>query len=376
MATSCTSSSSRVTPGWRSRWPWAGLLALLLLIVFDGSVYRGPAVWTFLSERDPFGTGTPRLELVELRDAPADRPLAIAVGPSRVFDGFSREFAQERQPDISWGKLAHPRFDPFVVRAMQGDITALDPDVVVFVWSEIDTNRPLRLEPIPGSSISGLGAVADLLLHTGLGFAIENHTSLYRLVATSWLRSYRYRAAFGEAGLDEQVNFTLTARHRPALPRIFGEPLLWDAQANPVPERLRREIVDTFRATSDPRFADLSVDFVSEITPGPHADLQRFLIRRTMQRLRDTGIEVVLIEGAMHPLAARLYDTTLRHDFVAFGEALARDLGVRFVPLEDQPKFGPGDFKDLFHARGSGTLKLTDIIMRAVLALPVLRNPG
>jgi hypothetical protein len=351
-----------------ARLPWAGLLAVVALLAIDRVAFDLDGTWAALSERDPFGVGTPQRMLHDLRHAPVERRRVLVVGPSRVFEGFSAQIARQQLPDLAFAKVSHPRFDPFVVRALVPELLAARPAVVVFVWSELDTNRPLRLEPVPGSSAASLGAVWELLRHAGWSFAVDSRRTVYRLVATSALDGYRYRTALFQAGLDDWRRFTLDRRLKPrrALPRIFGEIVLWDAEPNVVTAALRRDITASFPPGVDPRFADLSVDFVSEITPGSHADLQRFFIERTALLLRAAGVEVVIVEGPLHPRAGEIYDTGLRGDFLAFMQHLERTQGVRFTPLEAMPPFLAGDFKDLLHTRGSGTLKLTTGITDSV----------
>ena len=56
---------------------------------------------------------------------------------------------------------------------------------------------------------------------------------------------------------------------------------------------------------------------------------------------------------------------------IAFMAELVSSHGVRFTRLEQMPRFAPEDFKDLFHPRGAGTLKLTGAMVRAARpALP------
>jgi hypothetical protein len=265
------------------------------------------------------------------------------------------------------------------------EILEARPAVVAFVWSELDTHRPLRLEPVPGSSAASLAGVGELVQLAGWRFAVQNRTSLYRLVGTSVLDVYRHRHAFLQAGLDDLRHFALEPRLAPrrALPRIFGEIVYWGPEPDlvntlwgPWPDfvttrptsvssELRSRILGAFGPGADRRFVDLSIDFVAELQAGDHARLQRAFVERSVALLRAAGSEVVLVEGPVHPLAGEIYDTSLRAEFTAFAQALVRDHGIHFVPLERMPRFAASDFKDLFHARGPGTLKLTHAISRA-----------
>ncbi len=353
-----------------ARLPLAAALAVVVLLGVDRVGFGLRATWAAIAERDPFGVATPQLALLDLRRETKQERRALVVGPSRVFEGFSTPLASEQLPDLRLAKVAHPRFDPFVVCAMVPQLLATEPDAVAFVWSELDTHRPLRLEPVPGSSVASLAAVRDLVLLTGWRFALENRTSLYRLAASSALDGYRYRTALYQAGLDERRRFQLDRRLKPrrAFPRIFGEIVYWDARPHEVNAAERRLIVSSFGPDADPRFVDLSIDFVAEITEGRHVDLQRSFIEGASRLLRERGVEVVVVEGPLHPRAAGIYNASLRREFLAFMRRLERELGVRFTPLEAMPPFRPGDFKDLLHTAGNGSFKLSNSIGRALRA--------
>jgi hypothetical protein len=316
----------------------------------------------------------------ELHTSEADRPRVIAVGSSRVFEGFAAMAARESLAGAEVQKLAHPRFDPFVIRSLVDEIIGLHPSVVVFLWSEGDTHRPLRLEPVPGSSGASVGAVVDLLGLTDLRFAVENRVTLYRLLASSLLDGYRYRRALASAGLDSGVSFRFDERlgRRTRHPTIFGRPLLWDGEPNPVSAAERERILESFGPDANARFVDLSVDFAAEITPGGHSRVQMELMRRSVTRLRGAGVEVLIVECPLHPTAYTIYDRGLRREFLAFAAELERENGVHVVRLEDMPSpFVESDFKDLLHARGPGTAKLTQVIVDAVRPLlPASGSPG
>ena len=370
-----STSSSRTS---LRRLPWAWLLALALLLAIERLVFGVTGTWAALSARDPYGVATAQLAMHEIRRVPLGKPRVLAVGPSRMFEGFSYQIASRRLPGVAFAKLAHPRFGPFVIRALVNDLLALQPHAVVFLWSEIDTNRPLRLEPVPGSSAASLAAVWDLLRWTDPRFAVANRTTFYRLVATSALEGYRYRTALGDAGLRDTRSFTLDARLKPprAFPRIFGEIVLQGTEPAPVSRAERKRIIESFGPEADRRFVDLSIDFAAEITEGEHAELKRAFITRTVELLRTAGVEVIVVEGPLHPRAAELYDVRLREDFLAFMHRLTREHGVRFTPLEELPLFEAKDFEDLLHVGPSGTLKLTSAILRALRpVLPPRREP-
>jgi len=105
-----------------------------------------------------------------------------------------------------------------------------------------------------------------------------------------------------------------------------------------------------------------------EITPGKHVAVQMHLYRRALEVLREAGLEVVLVEGVLHPAARDLYDPGLRQEFVAFARRLEAELGVRFIPHEQMPRFAESDFYDLIHTTRRGAAKITRAMVRGLRA--------
>ena len=120
MRTSSTSGSEAPPGRGRSRWPLAGLLAAALLLAGDALLFGPDGPWQRLVSPDPHGTAATRLALKQLRAAPPGRPRVAVVGTSMVLDGFDPEVAARRMPGVHFAKLAHPRFEPFVLRAGVG----------------------------------------------------------------------------------------------------------------------------------------------------------------------------------------------------------------------------------------------------------------
>ena len=90
------------------------------------------------------------------------------------------------------------------------------------------------------------------------------------------------------------------------------------------------------------------------------------------------GVEVVVLQGTMHPAARDLYDPALRGEFLAFARGLERDLGARFVPLERMPRLAESDFYDLIHTTPGGAAKLTRTLVRELerAGLPTAVSPS
>ncbi len=183
------SSSTSASRAAAARLPWAGLLAVLLVLALDQRILGPDGPWQLLVGADPESAAPARLALRELRAANPGRPRVAVVGTSMVIDGFDEVLAAQSLPGATLAKLGHPRFEPFVLLQLAPELVAARADAVVLILSEFDTHRPLRLEPVPGSSGASLSAVVDLVRLAGPAFAVEQRTTLYRLVASSLLRA-------------------------------------------------------------------------------------------------------------------------------------------------------------------------------------------
>ena len=332
--------------------------------------------WEEFVVEDPNSAAPVRVALRDLRAAEGGLPRVAVVGTSMVIDGFDAGLAARRLPGVHFAKMGHPRFEPFVLLQLVPELVAARVDAVVLILSELDSHRPLRLEPVPGSSGASLAAVADLLRATGPRFALENRVTLYRLVASSALNSYRYRVDLERLVPERLRSFTRDARLGLApRPDPFRPVAIWDGRHNAVPIPAQRHTFDLFPPRMDQFNARLQAGTVQEITPGRHVAVQEALLRRTVERLRAAGIEVIVVQGVMHPAAQDYYDPARREEFARFGAELERSLGARFVPLSALAPFAESDFYDLIHVNRQGSAKVTRGILaglaRAGIVSPV-----
>ena len=370
---SSTSSSSR------AGLPWAGLLAAVLVLGGDALLLGDGAPWQSIAERIPasnptaLGVARDRHALAELRAAGGRRPGVALIGSSRAAAGIQLSMLERRLPGVTFAAVAHAGVDPFVICALADELAADGVAAAVLMISELDTHRPLRLEPVPGpgSGANGLRALPDLLAETGAGFAARNRVSLYRLMLTAALRGYRYRRVLAAAGLGTPLAFEFPG-HAPAAPLAddaFAAIALGRRASPDLSPEVARRVSAAFRgvpAELRSATAATEVGIVSEIGSGKHVAVQMALLGRAVARFRGVGAAVVLVEAPLHPAAAELYDTRWRRAFTEFAEALAEETGVDFLPLEKTGPFEIRDFSDLLHTSFTGAVKLTRGIVDAL----------
>lgn len=360
--------------------PWAALLAALIVLAVDGIGLRAFGPWKTIADqagtwnpRTPrrgldFGIAHDRQQLQELASARARR--AVVVGSSRVAVGFDPAVAREALPGFHVAKVGHAGLDAFVLRSIADDLGAPRPEVAVLLLSEYDTHRPVRLEPTPGKSSADLGAFAQLASLIGDGFAFEHRDVAARLGVSTALESYRYRRVLARTRLGALHTFPLEPRLEP--PRSDPQELAadpehtpisyWDGERKPVPRPTRRQILSHFTH----RRGDSGLSLIAETQPGDHARVNMALIETAVSRLRERGVEVVVVEGPIHPAARLSYAPETTEAFRAFARDLAANPGVHFVALDDLPTFPGSEFNDLLHLNETGAYALTRAIARAI----------
>ena len=319
-----------------------------------------------------------RLELRRLRALPPQRHVAMIVGSSRAQAGFRPGLLAEPLPaDITFSTIAHGGFTTFEIRSMTDDLLAADPDVVVLVLSEFELNTPLRI--LSQSSFSSLSAIRDLMRAAGLRFAFEHRRDFYRLLTANLINSYRYRQVLDRAFASRLRKFATgphlaatregDARVANALVPRLPFMIVADGVRKPLGRRQRQRLLDEaialFPATRPSVVTD-SFKRIHWMTRGDHATLQQEFIRYTVRRLSAGGAEVILAEAPLHPLSRRIYDTTIRQDFLRFAAALEKDFGVHLLAREDFGAFASGDFTDLVHLGPSGGRRMTRELLSAI----------
>ncbi len=366
--------SAAETAGGRSGGvPLAGLAAVLLILVIDNVVPNAPAIWELLVERRSElglierGVLSDRFELFRLSPRPA-RPVALYVM------GTSRAQQAIRQVDdlgvpVDYAMLTHPGMQPFEMLNIAHEVAASEPDIVVLVASVFDTHRPLSLgaQTAPGS----VAALCELLSAVTPQFAWQQREVMLELALSGLLDSYRFRSLYTAAGLGRW--------------RYFGSSPPGDGITRGLTPLVSHTLVDMDRALAQTRklfpfVPDRSllqeIRLVQGVTVGTHVPIQRALLRRTCEVLSETGCEVVLVEGPLHPLADRYHDASVRRHFLVFANELQRDLGVRALTLEQTGPFVADDFADLTHLSERGSEKLVAVLRETLAPLAAERWAG
>lgn len=366
-------------------------LAIALVIAADLLVFGVHGPWEELRARIPGGgcgvengIVRDRLAMRALEAAPSGQPRAFVLGSSRACEGFRENAVGKAEREgIGFTKLAHAAVTPVAIRSIVSVVEASDARAVAVLLSEFDTHSPVIL--VPEASFGGFGVIAELSRLMGASFVREERTSLFRYGAAALLRSYRYRRVLDVAGFDQFRSFEFgsdSAKDEQRLkPRKRAEPrarLGAPPRGDLPPERfraIRDDIVARFpRSIPRAEFNQLRV-----LGRGEHVAVQMGLLEASFRSWRESGIEVVIVEGPLNPLAAALYDPSLRGEFVEFALRMERELGVRFVPLDAADPYTVDDFKDLTHVGRSGWIRLSRSIASALreaigIAAPTARN--
>lgn len=363
MSRSSTSSSElgpKPPKGWR-RWPWAGLTALLLVLAVDqlGLGLHGP--WKRLESLVPPQAG---MERGLVRDRLALRTMAenddpqrlLVIGSSRVQKGFlSSKLRQAFGDQAAVYRFAHPGMEAFETRALVEELGVRRGDVVLFLWSEFDTHRPLIASA--ATSPASWRSTVELARRVGWRQTWQERQAFLRLLLADGLATYRYRPVLGQAGLWSLRRFPGRQGKPPA---IAGPRPLIDNQASrrPIDKERGVERAQRFLPDVGPRALWAQIGQCNQIAAGPHVAVNMALRRSTLELLRQAGAEVVIVEGPVHPVARTFYDPGLRQETVEFLDRQRRDLGVHLVLAEQIGELGPGHFSDLTHVNERGCRRL------------------
>jgi hypothetical protein len=341
--------------------------------VLDNLLVGGAAVWRIATDRLSIAQPVSRsiaIQNSELRRSagnPDPRGNAVVVvGTSRALAGIDTRVLQKEIRPVRLLKLARPGLEAFQVRALAAELQAMAPLAVVFLWSEYDSHRPVRIEPVAGRGVADLGALSDLFATIDWEAAIANRDTFLRYLVACGLHTYRYRDVLRELGADSLRRFPLASRFpAPQGAQPGREPIaFWDAAPTPMSDSAVRRI--TAQRDWGETLGPVEIAMVREITRGRHVRVQQALLRRAVEVLRSKGIRVLVVETPLHPLAEQIYDPSLRDDFRAFLGDLTRDDDIRFLRREELGELRQDDFSDLLHIAPKGSVRVSLAVGRAL----------
>jgi len=221
---------------------------------------------------------------------------------------------------------------------------------------------------VPQATSGSFGTLADLAALTGWRFVLAHRTAFLRMAMVGLLESYRYRDVLSVAGAARLRRFPLDARF-PAAPAAPRPDALAGVAPRPLDEPALRAATDALVASLPavaPGVVLSEIQQLRGVTRGPHARVRVALVERALRRLRAADVDVLVVEGPVHPRATLFYEPSIRDEFVAAMERLAGDGLCRFVPLEALPPFGEEHFRDLTHLTNAGGARFTRPVMAAL----------
>ena len=347
------------------------MFAALIVVAVDSWVLGMNGPWEEFMELIPRGRVEKELAYDQLamrtvREAMPERLGVFLLGSSRAQSGFQMQFADAAtRQEVAFGKITHAAVGPFGIRSVSDELLGIGPDAIVIFASEFDTHRPVWITP--QVSFGSFSAIWDLATEAGVKFSFNHRVALYRLTAACVLKSYRYRDVLAVSVLNRFRRFELDERFgkpRDAEGQYFRAGRVLGGQEMRERNELYRKMVARFPEDS----AKYRTEFrqLYSISRGSHSQIQENLLRRTVERFRHAGIQVVLAETPLHPIAPEIYDVTIREDFLRFASHLEDEFGVRFIPLEESGPYVLEDFNDLTHLMNTGSAKLSRAVIRSL----------
>ncbi|MFT7463155.1 MAG: hypothetical protein ACI9EF_001497 [Pseudohongiellaceae bacterium] len=355
-------------------WPWGGLGALIIVLIFQHLVFgpSGPWDWQLSRLQGDLvldrGMIVDRIELQRALTTPHDQPRVIVVGTSRMEASFREEFvAKSVRPPIDFFMRAHTRLFPHEIASQLDEILAHNSDLVLITLSEMELLSPLKLVPLAWGG--QFDALFDLMNRTGPGFVHKNREAFMRMIGTGLLDIYRFRSVVGKTLADRMLHVEL--RPAPAGKKAAPTSPTWpDVLADGEPFSVPAETYDAVIAALKAQFPQKhsSVSFqtqqIRSIRPGAHAELKMDIMERNIRLLREAGVEVLLFEGVLHPLASSLYDQPgSRQVFLRWAQSMAEQDGVSFLSRDVLGEVPAEEFRDVTHVNKLGAQRITLALM-------------
>lgn len=252
--------------------------------------------------------------------------------------------------------LAHPLMNLVEIHAASQILRRHRPAVVVIGLSDIDTHALLELDD--RNSFRNVSTFVELSRFLGWRWALEHRVRLLRIVAGDLIATYRYRGLLGGLGLDALRRF------EGALP---GGPAL--ALERLLAEEMRMLQSDAPDARKDPEGGARNPGLFSSRRPEGFP-VQSHLLRRSVERFRSRGSEVLIVELPAHPSLGDFRGSRQRAAHLALIAELQQDYAIHTLPLEAQPAYGAYSFADIMHLNDIGAEELTRALLARLREIP------
>jgi hypothetical protein len=269
------------------------------------------------------GKGTPHIGLV---------------GSSQTYQGFDLELLSHSLPDCSFEKNCLAGFGPIQYAFHYRRIGERNHDVVVCQLSEFDFYRE---DSIPVSRLrwgANLEAVGTLCQNLSTRKIIDGRSDLADLITAAVYSPWRNREHFKRVFSQYWWNSLTTAAPatktdtKDSQPSLAASPELIEAISFLKRNIGNKELVET--------------NFKS---------FEAFAIR-----LKEEGKALIVIEGAVHPLARKAYD---EHDFQTKTRnrliEMSQRIGFHYSPSSRAGEMDESDFSDAYHLNEKGRRKLS-----------------
>lgn len=272
-----------------------------------------------------------RLEQREFRPVSA-KPTILLVGSSQINLGTDLRRLRNDLPGVQVEKKVLPGFGIMQYLATFPDIMAYQPLAVVCLLSEFDAFREDRLPSNRLRHSIKLPQYKTFLSLLGYRLLWGNRAELgdlgLALVTPLWRDRDLIRRLVLGFWWDDRALYSTSSD------RVLGDNEALDLAA--AREHLRNIIIRG-------RLQEASVESFAKFAAG----------------LRTAGVELIVFEGMINPLATDIYPVDFRIETRLRLRQMSDDLGFVFVDETAMPRFGAGDFQDAIHLGATGRRRLT-----------------
>lgn len=330
----------------RSRIPWAVVLAAVVLIGVGAVLSVQRPRWFFVEwakVRTPNPSFARNTLFWEQRNfAHTQSPLATAkvglVGSSQTNQGFNLDVLQAESTDFDFEKNCLAGFGPMQYPFLQGRIGERGFQTIVCQLSEFDFYRE---DEVPltrlrwSASLVGTAAIASTLTHKQRW---ENRGAIADLVFASAAPLWRLREHFRRT--------------------LFG---YWWNKSLPAPGERPHANAPT-RLANTPGL-EQAIEFLKQnighkkLVQANFASFELFA-----KQQRENGVNLVVVEGQVHPQARAAYDNRLQQTTRKWLTEMAAEYEFSYFDSEHMPAFTANDFADAYHLNEQGQKKISSFL--------------